>query len=210
MRRLAVRGNLEVRSLRVGVFGGSFDPPHVGHLLAAVDASEALALDKLVFVPAANQPLKVATPAIAPARDRVEMVRRMVGDDPRFEVSEVEIDRGGLSYMVDTLEGLHSGQTELFLILGMDAMATFDKWKSPERIRELATLAVLMRDDGGAGAALKAGDGMIAVNTRRLDVSSSEVRERLRQGKSIRGFVAESVERYISAANLYASAPRSS
>jgi nicotinate-nucleotide adenylyltransferase len=195
--------------LRVGVFGGSFDPPHVGHLLAAVDAYEALSLDRLVFVPAATQPLKLATPAIASSRDRAEMVRRMVADDPRFEVSAVEIDRGGLSYMVDTLEGLTADRTELFLILGMDAMATLDRWKSPARIRELATLAVLTRDDGGAESQFEAGGGMIAIGTRRLDVSSSEIRERLHQGKPIRGFVPESVEGYISAANLYASAPRS-
>ena len=181
----------------------------MGHLLAAVDAYEALSLDRLIFVPVGTQPLKTAMPPMASSRDRAEMVRRMVADDPRFEVSEVEIDRGGLSYMVDTLEGLTAGQTELFLILGMDAMATFDRWKSPARIRELATLAVLTRDDGGAEGPFEAGAGMIAIGTRRLDVSSSEVRERLRQGKPIRGFVAESVERYISAANLYASVPRS-
>jgi len=195
--------------LRVGVFGGSFDPPHVGHLLAAVDAFEALSLDRLIFVPAATQPLKSATPAAASSRDRLEMVRLMAADDPRFEVSEVEIDRGGLSYMVDTLEGLAGEGSELFLILGMDAMATFDRWKLPSRIRELATLAVLTRDDVVGDGPPEPGDGMVAVGTRRLDVSSSEIRKRLSQGKPIRGFVAESVERYITAANLYASAPRS-
>ncbi len=183
----------------------------MGHLLAAVDAFEALALDKLIFVPTAIQPLKTHAPAGPSSRDRLEMVRRTVADDPRFEVSEVEIDRGGLSYMVDTLEELRAEQpgTELFLILGMDAMATFDRWKAPERIRELATLAVLTRDDSGSEGAVEAVAGMIAIGTRRVDVSSSAIRERLRHGKSIRGFVAESVERYISAANLYASAPRS-
>jgi len=195
--------------LRVGVFGGSFDPPHVGHLLAAVDAFEALSLDRLIFVPAATQPLKSATPAAASSRDRLEMVRLMAADDPRFEVSEVEIDRGGLSYMVDTLEGLAGEGSELFLILGMDAMATFDRWKLPARIRELATLAVLTRDDGVGDRPLEPAHGMVAIGTRRLDVSSSEIRKRLHQGKPIRGFVAESVERYITAANLYASAPRS-
>lgn len=182
----------------------------MGHLLAAVDAYETLSLGRLIFVPVGTQPLKTATPPLAASRDRSEMVRRMVAADPRFEVSDVEIDRGGLSYMVDTLEGLTAPETELFLILGMDALASFDRWKSPERIRELATLAVLTRDDGGAETRFEASDGMIAIGTRRLDVSSSEVRERLRQGKPIHGFVAESVERYISAANLYASAPRSS
>ena len=197
--------------MRLGIFGGSFDPPHVGHLLAAVDAFEALALDKLIFVPTATQPLKTHAPAGASSRDRLEMVRLAVADDPRFDVSAVEIDRAGLSYMVDTLEGLAAERpgTELFLILGMDAMATFDRWKSPARIRELATLGVLMRDEGGSVGAFDAAAGMIAIGTRRVDVSSSEIRERIREGKLIRGFVAESVERYISAANLYTSARRS-
>ncbi len=182
----------------------------MGHLLAAVDAYEALALDKLVFVPAAVQPLKTRTSAGASPRDRLEMVRRAVADDPRFEVSEAEIDRGGLSYMVETLEQLRAGrpEAEIFLILGMDAMAMFDRWKSPERIRKLATLAVLTRRDIGPDDSFDAIAGMMAVGTRRVDVSSSEIRERIRAGQSIRGFVAESVERYISTANLYASAPR--
>jgi nicotinate-nucleotide adenylyltransferase len=110
--------------------------------------------------------------------------------------------------MVETLEGLAAERpgAKLFLILGMDAMATFDRWKSPERIRELATLGVLMRGEGASVGAFDAVAGMIAIGTRRVDVSSSEIRERIRQGKPIRGFVAESVERYISAANSYTSA----
>lgn len=179
--------------------------------MAAVDAFEALALDRLIFVPAAVQPLKTDAPAGASPNDRLEMVRLAVADDPRFEVRAVEIDRGGLSYMVETLEGLAAERpgAELFLILGMDAMATFDRWKSPARIRELATPGVLMRDEGGSVRAFDAVAGMIAIGTRRVDISSSEIRERIRQGKPIRGFVAESVERYISAANLYTSAPPS-
>ncbi len=193
--------------MRLGIFGGSFDPPHVGHLLAAVDAFEALALDSLIFVPAAAQPLKTSAPPGASPRDRLEMVRLTVAHDPRFEVSTAEIDRGGLSYMVETLEGLAAERpgAKLFLILGMDAIATFHKWKSPDRIRDLATLGVLVRGDESAGA-FEAVAGTIAIGTRRMDISSSEIRERIRQGKPVRGFVAESVERYISTSNLYASA----
>jgi len=197
--------------LRIGVLGGTFDPPHVGHLLAAVDAYEALSLDKLIFVPAATQPLKTAAPAVASAGDRLEMVRRAVGDDPRFEVSEVEIGRAGLSYTVETLETLtrENPGAELVLIIGMDALATFKRWKSPERIRELARLAVLTResvDQGQRRLPVDSDGGPTLVGTRRIDVSSSEIRRRVREGKSIRGFVAESVETYISAANLYRSA----
>jgi nicotinate-nucleotide adenylyltransferase len=194
--------------LRIGVLGGTFDPPHVGHLLAAVDAFESLELDRLILVPAATQPLKTSTPAVASAHERLEMVRLAVGDDARFEVSEVEIERGGLSYTVDTLESLTAKPSadELFLILGADTLATFGRWKSPERVRELAQLAVLTRDESEAASSVGAVPGVTRVSTRRIDVSSSEIRRRIGEGRSIRGFVAESVERYISAANLYRSA----
>jgi nicotinate-nucleotide adenylyltransferase len=194
--------------LRIGVLGGTFDPPHVGHLLAAVDAFESLELDRLILVPAATQPLKTSTPAVASAHERLEMVRLAVGDDARFEVSEVEIERGGLSYTVDTLELLTAKPSadELFLILGADTLATFGRWKSPERVRELAQLAVLTRDESEAASSVGAVPGVTRVSTRRIDVSSSEIRRRIGEGRSIRGFVAESVERYISAANLYRSA----
>ncbi len=137
------------------------------------------------------------------------MVRCTVGDDPRFEVSAVEIERGGLSYTVDTLEALtaeHPGAT-LFLILGMDAFSALDRWKSPDRVRELATVAVLSREETGREAEISSMEGVTLVGMRRIDVSSSEVRGRLRDGKAIRGFVTESVERYIATAGLYRSEP---
>ena len=204
----ARRRSRRSRLLRIGVLGGTFDPPHVGHLLAAVDAFEALSLDRLIFVPAAMQPLKTGAPARASAEARLEMVRRAVGDDPRFEVSDTEIARGGLSYTVDTLEALARQRpgAELVFILGMDALSSFDKWKSPNRILELASLAVLARSgDHGSSADLS---GVTVVGTRRMDVSSSEIRQRIADGKSIRGFVAESVEAYISSENLYRLAPQ--
>jgi nicotinate-nucleotide adenylyltransferase len=133
--------------LRIGVFGGTFDPPHVGHVLAAVDACDALSLDKLIVVPAASQPLKSNSPALASARDRLEMVKRAMGEDKRFEVSAMEIERGGLSYTVDTLETLarQNPGAELVLIVGMDTLGTIDKWKNPDRIFQFAKLAVLAR-----------------------------------------------------------------
>ncbi len=113
----------------------------------------------------------------------------------------MEIERGGLSYMVDTLEALESTNkgAELILLLGVDALKTLDRWKRPDRIAELATLAVLARGDASGDVP----PGATLVTTRRLDVSSTEIRQRVAAGRSIRGFVAESVERYISAAELY-------
>jgi len=188
--------------LRIGVLGGSFNPPHIGHLVIASDAFEALELDRLLIVPASANPLKGIGAAGATSEQRLEMVRLTFGGDPRFEVSSMEMERGGLSYTVDTLESLkalHPG-AELTLLVGMDSLRTMDRWKQPDRIRELARLAVLTRS-GNDDSAVPA--GVTVVTTRRVDVSASEIRARVAAGRSIRGFVVESVERYISAAELY-------
>jgi nicotinate-nucleotide adenylyltransferase len=191
--------------VRIGVFGGTFDPPHVGHLLLASDAREALRLDSLIFIPAATQPLKIHAPSVASPQDRLEMVRLAVADDANYTVDDTEIARKGLSYTVDTLEHLskrHPG-AELFLLLGEDALAGVPQWRNPERIRELATLAVMRRSGPEGSPVTPIAVGVTAVSTRRVDVSSTEIRDRLRAGKSIKGFVPESVERFIDARGLY-------
>jgi nicotinate-nucleotide adenylyltransferase len=133
------------------------------------------------------------------------MVRLAVADDANYAVDDAEINRKGLSYTVDTLEHLaerYKG-AKLFLLLGQDALAGFPKWRNPERIRELATLAAMGRSDAPelpGGVAIK---DVVAVSTRRVDVSSTEIRERRRAKKSIKGFVPESVERFIEARGLY-------
>jgi nicotinate-nucleotide adenylyltransferase len=200
---------------RVGIFGGSFDPPHVGHLLVAVDALERLGLDRMVLVPTAQQPLKVAQGGSrASAEERLAMTRLMADGDPRFEVDPIEIERGGISYTVDTLEAL-TGRwpgAELVLLAGADVLGTFHRWREPERIRALATLIVLTRDERAEGdrsapsapptAELPGGPPELLA-TRRVDVSSTEIRARLRSGKSIRGFVPEAVADFIRSAGLY-------
>jgi len=205
--------------LRVGVLGGSFNPPHIGHLILASDAFEALKLDRLVIVPANTNPLKGTDPLAPRPEQRLDMVRLAFGGDNRFQVSSVEIDRGGLSFMVDTLETLaadHKG-AELVLLLGIDSLKTLDRWNRPQRIKELATLAALMREE--RTLASRAAEATHAephdaeaqsrfqqfevVTTRRVDVSSTEIRERIAAGLPVKGFVAESVEAYISAAKLY-------
>lgn len=191
--------------MRVGVFGGTFDPPHVGHLLLASDAREALRLDNLIFVPAATQPFKVHAPPVASPQDRLEMVRLAVAGDANYTVDDTEIGRKGLSFTVDTLEQLSKKNpgAELFLLLGEDALAGIDGWRSPERIRELATLAVMRRSGSERSPVATIAGGVTTVSARRVDVSSTEIRERLRAGKSIKGFVPESVERFIEARGLY-------
>jgi nicotinate-nucleotide adenylyltransferase len=191
--------------VRIGLLGGSFDPPHNGHLLAAGDAYDALSLDRLVFIPTAVQPLK-AGQTVGSAAQRLAMVRCLVEGDARFEVSTIEIDRGGLSYTVDTLTALSAQwpSAELFWLVGADVIESFAKWREPKRIAELATLVVLRRASEGAAPDLSSLPGMPRLlPSRRVDISSTEIRERVRAGKSIRGFVPDAVAELIAAERLY-------
>jgi nicotinate-nucleotide adenylyltransferase len=192
--------------VRLGIFGGSFDPPHVGHLLAAGDAYDRLSLDRIALVPAATQPLKAAG-AVASAEERIAMLRLVVADDARFELSTVEIERSGLSFTVDTLT--HYAElypsAERFLLLGADVLATFAEWREPKRILQLARPVILERA-GDNTPALPAGldaGALVRLPTRRVDVSSTEIRDRVRQDKSIRGFVTDSVAAYIERHGIY-------
>jgi nicotinate-nucleotide adenylyltransferase len=186
--------------MRIGVFGGTFDPPHIGHLLAASDAFEALSLDRLLFVPAAGQPLKSAI--VASPADRLAMVQALVGDDPRFAVDPIEIERGGLSFTVETLRALHDRWKSdhglaLVLLLGADAAATLPQWREPDEVAALAEIVVLKRGESNTTAVGR------AINTRAVDVSSTEIRARVNAGKSIHGFVPEPVAAYIEGRRLY-------
>jgi len=195
--------------VRIGLLGGSFDPPHIGHLLAAGDAYDALSLDRLVIIPAAVQPLK-GRQTVAPASQRLAMVRALVEGDARFDVSTIEIDRGGLSYTVDTLTALAEQwrHAELFWLVGADVIGSFAKWRDPARIAELANLVVLTRTGNGMGEDRPPDLSSLpgaprALPSRRIDISSTEIRERVRAGKSIRGFVPDAVADLIAAERLY-------
>ncbi len=195
--------------------GGTFDPPHIGHLLAASDACDLLELDRLVFVPAGQQPLKQHQESTA-ANHRLRMVQLMAEGDPRFSVDEIEIRRTGLSFTVDTLEeyGHRFPDSERFFLLGVDAFELLEQWREAARVVTLAHLVVLRRQAdsdvdtdlvtkkvraiGGAGAATPR-----AIESRRVDVSSTEIRSRVKAGRSIRGFVTEPVAEYIAINGLY-------
>jgi nicotinate-nucleotide adenylyltransferase len=196
--------------MRIGIFGGTFDPPHVGHLLAASDAIDALALDRVVFIPAAEQPLKAGA-IVASARDRLAMVGLAIRGDQRFSVDAIEIERGGVSFTVDTLRTLRDRWREdrelaLFLLLGQDVLATLPHWREPTAVVALAELAILTRpgrsaeEDAAAGPLMSGGR---VVPTRRVDVSSTEIRERMMAGKSIHGFVPDAVLEYVAEWRLY-------
>ena len=189
--------------MRIGLLGGSFDPPHNGHLLAAGDALEALGLDRLVFIPASVQPFKTRQEAASPEH-RLAMVRLLVDADPRFDTSSVEIDRGGLSYTVDTLSAFAAElpSAELFWLVGADVVRSFAQWREPQRITELATVVVLQRTDEAPDLASIPGTPR-RLATRRIDISSTEVRRRVKEGRSIRGFVPDAVAEYIAAERLY-------
>jgi len=190
---------------RTGVFGGSFDPPHVGHLIVAQDVVENLSLDRLLLVPAARSPHK-ATEAPAPADSRVRMLEAAVGDHPKLEVSRIEVDRGGASYTVDTLQTLReaSPADDLFLLIGADQLRAFASWRAPDEVARLARLVVMARD----GVSAEGADPLLDVTyetvaVTRVDVSSTDIRRRLREGRSIRYLVPEAVRRIIEVERIY-------
>lgn len=200
--------------------GGTYDPPHVGHLLAALDALDHFALDRLVFIPAAQQPLKTGQQAAA-ASHRLRMVQLMAGGEPRFSVDEIEITRSGLSFTVDTLEeyARRFPDSERLFLIGVDAFALLDQWRDAARVVGLARFVVMTRgpglDSGESGPTLEsvtarvraiggaAAATPLVMDLRRIDVSSTELRERVRAGRSIRGFVTDAVEQYIEFNGLY-------
>jgi len=182
----------------------------VGHLLVATDVLEQLSLDRILLIPNFVQPLKGK--AEASAKHRLEMVRLLAGDSSYLQVESMEVDREGVSYTVETLERLAQGYpgARLFFVIGPDALETLSAWKEPARIQELATLAVVTREllrvrvgGGHIDDASAIPAGAITVATRTIDISSSEIRERVRRGKPIRGFVTPEVELYISEHGLY-------
>lgn len=185
--------------MRIGIFGGTFDPPHVGHWLAALDAAESLALDQVIWVPAAQQPLKVAGTSATP-EDRLAMTQLMVQGEPRFVVDAIELERGGVSFMVDTLRAYRRriADAALFLLVGMDAARLLPKWREPAVIQELAEVVALTRGDHSELPA-----GVRPMATRRVDISATEIRARVAAGQSIRGFVPDAVAAYIVAHGLY-------
>ena len=181
---------------RVGVFGGTFDPPHIGHLAIANAALEELALERLLFVPARRSPLKERGPFASEA-DRLAMLQAAIGGEPRFGVSRVELERDGPSYTVETLEALRD-QGTLFLIIGGDAYAEFARWRRPERIRELATIVVAARP----GAPIAPRD-VRSLDAPLLEISSRDLRARAARGRSLRYLVPEAALRYIEERRLY-------
>lgn len=192
---------VEGRNERVGVLGGTFDPVHVGHVVVAVESRYALGLDRVLLV-VAGDPWQKRGRVVASPRDRVALARAAIDDVDGVEVSTVEIDHGRPSVTADTLEALAAPGRELFLLLGADAVANMPTWRRLDDTRRLCTLVVITRQGEHADAP---GPGWCVehVTIPRLDVSSTELRERLANGRPIDGLVPPAVVREISARHLY-------
>lgn len=188
--------------MKLGVFGGRFDPPHIGHMLMAQDALEALELGALWLIPAMSPPHK---PAVASAPERLEMLR-LAARHPAFYVSDIELRREGASYTYDTLCAVRAlyPDAELYFIAGMDALAALDSWHRADEIFDVANVVALERP-GYTQQALPAHfkHRIRVLENRRCDVSSSEIRERLYAGRSVRYLLPEAVETYLERTSLY-------
>lgn len=188
---------------RIGIFGGTFDPPHVGHLVAAADAREVLDLDVVRLV-VANAPWqKMGERRISPAADRLAMVVAAVADEPGLEASDLEIRRGGLSYTADTLAALRDAEpdAELYLILGNDAAAGFATWERHDEVARLAELVVV--DRPGTPTPIDDGFTWTRVDIPELEISSTELRQRAAEGRSIRYLTPDAVVTCIAERALY-------
>ena len=198
--------------MKLGVLGGTFDPIHNGHLAVGDEVRSRLKLDEILFVPAGQPWLKAGKP-LAKAEHRLEMVRLAIADRAYCKVSTMEIDRGGLSYTVDTIAQLRGELGEgddLVFILGWDSLAELTEWREPERIIRLCQLVAVPRpgyprpDLSDLEKSIPGlSERVTVLDKPEVDISASGIRERVERGQSISGLVPEAVERYIREKGLY-------
>lgn len=228
----------EERTLRrVGIYGGTFNPIHFGHLRAAEEAREALGLERVLFVPSAVPPHKTHEPddPVAPGAERLAWVRLAIADHPHFEADPVEVERGGASYLVDTLRTLRArlaaeqapgGPAAPVFLIGHDAFAEMDAWRAPHELLALADWAVIVRPpareprlaawlpaaardafelapDGRSGRHRRSGTRLEVVEIAGFDISASDLRRRIRAGRSVRYLLPEPVRRAVLASSCY-------
>jgi len=213
--------------MKIGLFGGTFDPIHWGHLRSAEEVREAFSLDRVFFIPASNPPHKKGQPITSP-RDRLEMVRLAIAKNPCFVLSSVELGRPGKSYSIDTIR--HFVQTRplkksLYFILGLDAFSEIGSWKEHQEIFRLCHLVVISRPGWGRSLSLsdipvavrrgfcydprprayrhESGNYLFFLPVTNMAISASEIRRRLREGRSVRYLVPLPVETYIRKRGLY-------
>ena len=190
---------------RIGIFGGTFDPVHTGHIEAAEAVRRSLGLDRMLLV-VANEPWqKEGLRPVTPAEDRYALVVAATEGHPGLEPSRLELERGGPSYTVDTVDELHRAEpgSDLVLVVGADVVADLPTWHDEARLRDEVTLAVVSRP-GSPAAEPPPGWRSVAVPVAPVDVSSTELRERLADGRPVDGLVPEAVMRCIRRRGLYA------
>jgi nicotinate-nucleotide adenylyltransferase len=204
--------------MRLGLFGGTFDPIHLGHLILAECCREQCELDAVWFLPAGDPPHKPGK-TISPGRTRAEMIEFAIAGHPQFVVNRMELERDGKSFTYETLGRLHDDEPEraLFFLIGADSLADLPTWREPRRILELATIVAVNRGDKpladiDAIARRIAGSSDVAPVRERIrvvtmpgvDISSTDIRSRVQSGRSIRFLVPRAVEMYIAQHQLYA------
>ena len=197
---------------RIGIFGGSFNPPHIGHIRAAKAAIQALQLDKLLLMPVNQPPHKTQSADLPTAKQRLDMLRIAAAGEPAFEVSDLEICRGGISYTYETVDQVRAAypEAEICLLLGSDMFLTFLNWKHPEKILAEVTLAVLCRGEKGEKAKIKAQKAALEETGRKVrlikhevtDISSTQLR-RLLAFQCADAFLPDGVGEYIRENGLY-------
>jgi nicotinate-nucleotide adenylyltransferase len=202
---------------RIGILGGTFNPPHAGHLALARHAREQLGLERVLLIPACTAPNKPAGADDPGPEHRLAMCRLAIGDEPGLGVSAIEIERGGESFTVDTLRLIRESEPdwELTLILGADTARTLPGWREPARLTELAELAVAERDELDAQQVREALAGLLPaprmrmLRMQRIAVSSSRVRQLVAAGRPVRELVGKAVAEYITEHRLYRAPERS-
>ena len=198
---------------KIGIMGGTFDPIHIGHLILAKSAYEQLFLDKVLFIPAGNPPHKPARPGCGTNEQRLEMVRLAVKDEPAFEVDTIEMDSDTESYSYLTLEKLkkRDPDADYYFIIGQDSLINFHTWKKPEEIVKLAHIAAADRPGYDPEAMKKItdenerifGGDFIIFECPDIQISSTALRERIKQGLDVRFYVPEAVNEYIIKNGIY-------
>jgi len=200
--RARVRSVAHMKTARLGVMGGSFNPIHHGHLITAQLAAEQLRLDQVLFVPAATSPFKTAADDLAPAEHRLQMVKLAVRGHAFFRASDVEIRRGGVSYTYDTVEALAADAQQIYLIVGDDVMADLPKWYRIHELSERVTFAVVGRP-GKYPPPPQGPWKLRRVHVPLMELSGSEIRRRVSRGLPVRYLVPHVVDLYIRKHGLY-------
>ncbi|MBT8378270.1 MAG: nicotinate-nucleotide adenylyltransferase [Ignavibacteria bacterium] len=188
---------------KVGIFGGTFDPIHMGHLITAQSVREIRKLDKIIFIPAYISPHKTSAETSS-TEHRSNMIKIAIEDVPFFECSDIEIKKGGISYTVDTLRELKKIYDEIEFIIGYDNIFSFNKWKDPDDILKLAKILVLKRKSSlPPPFEDKYYHQAVFVQTRGIELSATDIRERVNHNQPIHFLVPQKVKEYINEHNLY-------